>query len=489
MAAVLETSPVRLSPDISTLRAKLPYVNYEPSPLGPDNHAHPHESPLQEQQTLIHDTAPISSRWKTIMPTYGSRHIYDVADFSLWCEETAEFKHPTREQQKWVLRHYRAKEVRFEYPLIIVITDTPPKPLTLTIAGVAALFVPDAPLGTGFSVNTAYASPRVPDPSPVTLKRWMAPTRRDSDLILKSLARLCNIKAINWFGVYCYVELHTGDGRSYGRHSLPGLVAGKTTTYHHSSRGFWDEMKSLSLIRRIDPQEVDVFPPLQDRTNYLLEGNGALQPGVRLASSVNSAETSLDLELATSCGVLLRNSTGQIVVTAANHRMQHSSDVYHPSTATGTKIGTVVERWLAQDVAMVNLIPAVRFSNDRYFQATAPKRLVRSDYVPNGAWCSCDGMSTGVVFLHCHGSRISDIHMEVTNGINIAKVYYSTEKLYSTFGPVGGQLSDGICGAPIVEERSDGSGGGVCGLFRYGNESIAVCPVLDDIIDAGWQLY
>ncbi|GBF59674.1 hypothetical protein TMEN_1450 [Trichophyton mentagrophytes] len=205
--------------------------------------------------------------------------------------------------------------------------DTPPRPLTLTIAGVAALFVPDAPICTGVSVNTAYASPRVPDPSPVILKRWMAPTRRETDLILKSLARLCNVKAINWFGLYCYIELHTDDGRSYKRHSLPGLVAGKTTTYHHSVHRFWDEPENLGLIRRIDSRVSAAISPLQD---------------------------------------------------------------------------------------------------------------------------------------------------------------------YSTFGPVGGRLTDGIRGAPIVKEvssRTADSGGDVCGMFCSGDEFIAMAPVLDDIIEAGWELY
>ncbi|KAM5442804.1 hypothetical protein MferCBS31731_002190 [Microsporum ferrugineum] len=489
MAAPLIASPVRISPDISILRDKLPYVNYETSLLRPDNHAHPHASILQNQQLPMHETNAL--RWRKLMPTYGSRHIHDVAEFSLWCEEKGDFKHPTSEQSAWIMHYYKAKEVRFEYPLIIIITDNPPKPLTLTIAGVAAVFVSDAPLSAGFHVNTAYASPRVPDPSPVFLRKWLAPTKAETDLILMSLAPLCNVKAINWYGYHCYVELHTNDGRSYDRHSLPGRVAGKMTTYHHSDSSFWDDMKPLALTRRIDPQAFTTAPALQDRTNYLLEGSGILQPGVRIASSLDSDnEKSADHELTTSCGIRLRHSSGQVIVTVANHGVQHSQKVSHPSTTNGSKIGDIIERWEAQNVAMVDLIPTVHFSNNQYFQAAAPKRLLRSDQVSNGTWCSCDGMSTGLVFLQCEGARMSDIHMGVTNGINIEKLYYKTEKLYSTFGPIGGQLSEGICGAPIVEEGDmDRPGGGICSTFRFGNEYIAIAPVLDDIIDAGWGLY
>ncbi|EGE07707.1 hypothetical protein TEQG_06690 [Trichophyton equinum CBS 127.97] len=432
---------VRASPDITAMRAQLPYVDYERYSHIPSEE---HARPIRNRAAML-----VSPEWKTLMPTYGSQHIHDAADFSLWCEETAEFKHPTREQQLWVLRHYRAKEVRFEYPLIIVITDTPPRPLTLTIAGVAALFVPDAPICTGVSVNTAYASPRVPDPSPVILKRWMAPTRRETDLILKSLARLCNVKAINWFGLYCYIELHTDDGRSYKRHSLPGLVAGKTTTYHHSVNRFWDEPENLGLIRRIDSRVSAAISPLQDQTDYLRKGSGVLQPGVRIAAGHPDSSTTPSIpELGTSCGVRLRHSTGRLAVTIGS-QAQDCQDIYHPDTANGPKIGTVVERWPSLSIAMVDLDSSLRFSNSGYFQAASPKCLVRSDNVPNGTWCSCDGVSTGLVFLHCQGLRISSIcGKDIEGGGYPREFSYLTEKLYSTFGPVGGRLTDGIRGAP-----------------------------------------
>ncbi|KAF3480580.1 uncharacterized protein GIQ15_05927 [Arthroderma uncinatum] len=477
MEATISSSPARASPDLAILRSRLPYVNYDSSVLRPDNHAHPHQPSC-------------SAPWRTLKPIYGSRHIYDVAEFSLWCEDTAEFKLPTPVQANWVMTYYRAKEVRFEYPVITVVTDTPPNPLTLTIAGVAARFVSDTRLNTCFSVDTAYASPRVPDPVPVQLQKWLAPTKSESDLILASLAPLCNVKGISWYGIYCYVELHTGDGRSYERHSLPGRVAGKTTTYHHSESDFWDEMQSRVLSRRIQRWPSETRPDLQDRTDYLLEGSGVLRPGVCIANSLHpDGTTSADSEQTTSCGIRMRHQNGQVVVTVSNHGVKHCRDVYHPSTVGGSKIGEVVDRWETQDVAMVNLMPGVHFSNNEYFQATAPKHLVKSDHILNGTWCSCDGISTGLIFLQCHGARISDINMGVTGGIQPEKITYRMEKLYSSFGPLDGTLSDGICGAPIVKEGDLDGPGGVCGLFRFGNKEFALSPVLDNIIDAGWALY
>ncbi|EZF39809.1 hypothetical protein H112_06136 [Trichophyton rubrum D6] len=58
--------------------------------------------------------------------------------------------------------------------------------------------------------------------------------------------------------------------------------------------------------------------------------------------------------------------------------------MYHPDTANGSKIGTVIERWPSLSIAMVDLVSSLRFSNSGYFQAASPKCFVRSDNVPNG---------------------------------------------------------------------------------------------------------
>ena len=66
------------------------------------------------------------------------------------------------------------------------------------------------------------------------------------------------------------------------------------------------------------------------------------------------------------------------------------------------------------------------------------------------------------------------------------------EGLYSVYEPVGGDVLDGICGAPIVEEDTSSEekdGGGVCGFFRMAGATMAACPCLDEIIDSSWELY
>ena len=101
-------------------------------------------------------------------------------------------------------------------------------------------------------------------------------------------------------------------------------------------------------------------------------------------------------------------------------------------------------------------------------------------------------MSTGIVFLHCTGAKAAGINLNVTNRTAIETVGFYTERLFCAFGPIGGDAAEGICGAPIVEEEDPAlgiHGGGVYGLYRLGNLELAISPVLDDIVDAGWELY
>ena len=71
-------------------------------------------------------------------------------------------------------------------------------------------------------------------------------------------------------------------------------------------------------------------------------------------------------------------------------------------------------------------------------------------------------------------------------------VDFITERVFSVFGPVGQNPVEGICGAPMVEESCEFQGipgGGVYSFFPYGDEDLAISPVLDDLINEGWELY
>lgn len=139
---------------------------------------------------------------------------------------------------------------------------------------------------------------------------------------------------------------------------------------------------------------------------------------------------------------------------------------------------------------MFKLIDTVQLSNAEYFEATAPTQLLRSSKLADGAWCSADGMSTGLVFFQCVDVRAAGINLLASSGTETLE--FRTERVFDVFGPAGGESAvEGIRGAPIVEEGSPLQGlqgGGVYSFFRFGNSEIAISPVLDDIIDAGWEL-
>lgn len=52
--------------------------------------------------------------------------------------------------------------------------------------------------------------------------------------------------------------------------------------------------------------------------------------------------------------------------------------------------------------------------------------------------------------------------------------------------PTGGTTNYGLCGAPIVDD--DAGDGAVAGFFQLANNEICLSPVLDEIIDGGWDL-
>lgn len=411
----------------------------------------------------------------------------DVAKFSLWDEFSQRFRQPTKDETRWIMDFYKAEEVIFSFPTITIKTKSPPEPLPLTVACVAVQFLPstaDAPLPLPASVTT-YANPRLPDPIKYRLQTWRSPSKNQKQDIITALVKITNVRSVTWLGSRCFVELRP-DGRHHKNHSLPGYVAGKPTVYYYAKGGgLWGRMANRARSRAIDPGDVET--PCQDTTNYLQDGIGQLQPGVRLANSLGSRGPSFaDKELSTTCGVRLKRNT-EVVVTGANHGPVDCDDVYHPSTLGGAKIGEIVHRWPKLGVAMMSLIPAILFTNNQYFQANMPIRLLRSDDLNDGTWCSADGMSTGLVFFQCVGTKASDIEVSTST----RDVVYRTEHVLSVFGPVGKDPVEGICGAPIVEESCPVQGvqGGVASFFHYGNENLAVSPVLDELIDAGWELY
>jgi hypothetical protein len=458
--------------------------------------------------TLSHDSedaVPSSifkrKAWTTIEDGFGSRHVEDTAPFSLWDQKTKDFRSPTKVETGWIFDRYSARGITILWPILIIETEHPPSPLPLTVACVAALFVPppDPPEGENrfpsaygpsfLQVNTSFASPRVPDPiSHYKLEPWKIPSRQQQEHVLEVLSPMMNIKRLNFTWPYIIVELHTDD-RAYGRYSLPGRVAGCTTLYHQSELSYWQDIKNQPRARFIDPQS-----GIHDTTNYLSESSsGSLSPGVGVSAGPSTDQDQADISRSTTAGVLLRNPDGRVRLTVANQGFIESDEVFHPTTH-GLRIGEISERRPAQDIALVNLYPSISFQNHHYFEAQPPRRLFRSDELEHsktGTWFSVDGISTGLLFLFLRGISLYEGRRPSSDPSTVAidRVKWSREHIFQVISPTGGNVSDGVRGAPIVEENPEmGGGGGVAGFFKSVDNEICLSPVLDELVDEGWTL-
>ena len=475
MSSVTTGSP---SP-VKTRGAGALFVNFPPSPI---NHAH---------------SAPRARMWQndTTGHGWGTRHIADRAPFDLWSEEMHEFRLPLTEEKKWIRQTYSAEAIGHFGNFLVLETAISPNPLPLTTGGMPTMFVPIRKPGESlydpFALHhiQAYASPRVKDPiTTFKLSHWIDPSKEQMKEISFALSQLASVKRIIYVWKFTIVELEV-DGRTYDDRSLPGIVAGCTTLYHHSPVPYWP---GISRRRRwIVP---DPSTDVQDVSNYLLFGNQQLRPGIRLSTPCCDNNGQPQVSMSTTAGVFVRNGPS-VRMTCALHGWPNSNEVYHPQARSGQIIGMIKERYDAQDIGLVELDPSIRFTNSSYFDAIPPRRLLTSEDTRNtrGCWYIADGMSTGCVAMMQAGI-IDELPPRPPGPVEIPFTQWEKEKsvyskLYAMIGATGGaaDVADGLCGAPIVEDSAESPGVGGFVQFEDGNYCIAPC--LDQLVADGWSLF
>ncbi len=462
----------RLSP-VAQFKKQLPFQNY------------------LSTQTLAHSQPKTQAKSAWTGPRgYGQRHILDTAPFSLWDTENHDFRPATSLEIQWMISHFKATAIDFQFPVIVIVTSDPPSPLPLTVASVALAFIPPRqPVNATFeariipdvrplSVTTNYAGPRFPtDPLDFTFSKWTEPTELQLKALLAALAVFCNPRRIHILCPHLIIELHVEDDRVYKPHSLPRRIGGFAVFYHHSKESVFGGLSVQGRERLIVPSE-----SVQDTTDYIQTSN-TLCPGVRVESAqATDVGPYAETAISTTAGVLLRDTHGHERITVCNHSFVHSSEVFHPAHS-GTQIGEIDERWKALDIALVKLNPSISFTNNMYFEANVPRRLLRSNEIPMGTFFCVDGMSTGAVFLHVQGISV----YVPKRPADLSGIEHSRMKIYRIFGSNMAQPQPGICGAAIVEDDSD-EGGGVAGFFSEGNSDFALSPCLNELIDRGWAI-
>ena len=467
----------QLSPEVAGLQQRLPYRNY-PSSITV-SHAHPKPA-----------THVPANNW-TGPRGYGARHWLDEAPFSLWDSEKTDFRLPNAFEKNWLITRYNATAIGFQFPIIVIETVSPPQPLPLTVAAVAVSFVPppstpahdttgqrlvplfDArPLG----VTTNYAGPQKPvDPLSFKFRKWTQPSDEELRVLVEQLFTFCNPRMVHVLCPRLIVELHVDDQRVYQPDSLPRRIGGFAVHYHHQADSVFEGLSMRGRERLISPTT-----STEDDSDYLAAFN-ELCPGVRVESAqATDISQSVDLSMHTTAGILVRDNHGHQRLTVSNRGFLHGDEVFHP-TNNGRHIGEIDERFEHLDIALVKLNPSVKFTNATYFEAKRPRRLLRSQEIPDGVFFCVDGMSTGVVFMQAQG---------ISAGIpprppGMTAIEFSMFRIYRGFGALGSVPREGICGAPFVEDDSDE--GGVAGFFVNGNDDFALTPCLDEFIDRSWN--
>ena len=269
-------------------------------------------------------------------------------------------------------------------------------------------------------------------------------------------------------------------GKKYHRHSLPSRAGGISIQYHEASESFWKGSSQMGYKRLVTPIDTVV-----DDSDYLVNNPHEISPGVCLASSL-VLEGSLPTSrwFGTSAGLFLEKAN-KIYVSVANHGFPDSSEVCHPSP-TGRRIGQITDRFPAWDLAFAQLDPSISFSNDQYFAAPKPSRLICVEEIKAGDWFEVDGYSTGRLDMCARGrSYVRPNMLEGIQPIPIPYRDWRVEITYSLFGTIGASIKEGICGAPLVDQE-----GRVAGKFSSVDQSgmWAHTTGLDFFIDSGWSL-
>lgn len=475
---------VRLSPQVQRLQTSSPYVDiYTRATSNPLR-----SGPIVKHLALTTHSHPEPNRWQN-PGGWGARHMNDIAPFTLWDKQERKFRSPEREEQLWILNKFGDGRIGWSGWFMWIETASPPQPVPLTVGCMPVYFV-----GTGESHFEAlprapYPNPRVPDPCPAAL-RWPAmqfPTKEQNIAVLMALKPLADVRAILYLPNWTIVELSYGDGRTYKPMSLPGVVAGRTTLYHHEKEPFYKAMKDQTRVRAIDPQEHmnnnqnQTLP--QDDSNYLR--NASLTPGCRLEWGLGPPGSANEFaNCATTSGVKIRNSRGEDALTVAYHGFQLSTEVYHPR-ATADKIGEVFDTRPELDVALVSLTPAAsaNFTNNCYFQAQPPRMLLEGHQIKQGSWSEMDSMSSGLVSLMAYGTMFEKPKRPPGHP-PIEFRHWRPFTLSSLFGVINTAVSEGVCGAPIVNCDTSGVGG----FFHLFDGTNCVTAHLDDMVAEGWQV-
>ena len=438
--------------------------------------SNPHNDQSQSQSQQPH----LFTTQNTQNPGFGSRHVHDRAPFSLWDYESTTFREPLARELDWMFATYRARAIHVNLPDIIITTNRPPTEIPLTVGGALVRFVPEDMVlpNTAVGFFRPYINSQRGDLLSSPLLLYSIPSHQQCHEIIRLLMLEVDIRAIHFLPPQIIVELDMMSGKKYERHSLPSRAGGISIQFHEAKESFWKGSSQMEYERLITPIDTVV-----DNSDYLSNSPHEISPGVCLASSfVTEGSLPTSRGFSTSAGLLFQKGNNKYI-SVANHGFPDLSEVHHPSP-TGRRIGRITDRFPAWDLAFAQLDPSISFSNDQYFAAPKPTRLITMEEIRAGDWFEVDGYSTGRVDM-CARGRSYYIRPYTPVGAQAIPVPYRVETAYSLFGTIGAPIKGGICGASVVDQV-----GRVAGMFSLVDKSgmWAHTAGLDFFINSGWSL-
>lgn len=453
---------------------KLPHTHPEanqdmrqPNPL---LHAHPEaEQDMSQPNPLLqaHLEAEQDTPQVNLLP---ARHIFLPFDLRTNPDAWSD-----RKNMKLLADMFPGDGVGFDgWCLIYWLKVLPPKPWPKTIAGVPCYFTLDfndhGPIPPMRPAH--WRNPRIgQDIDGQDLSNWDPVFHIIRDYF-KEIEIL--ITEVQYWESFVVIIL---ENRNADMTKLPCRVANIRCNYLYE-----DQMgrPEVPQARRL----LEPMPGNPDESQYDI-----LRPGLRLASSYDPSQPGAYLR--TSAGVLVRDSVGNVFMTAASHGFpsEWGTTVYHPSSTGGRNIGELVMEITHTDVALVKLktnekFVNVTFQNDIMTEPMQLRRFVRTMGIRRGL-VMLDSPDTG--FIDGMLKLSSYTRVPSDDPLEPGQHWISTTWVYTGQG-MSQDLPDGMCGSAIWDE--DGS---VFGFFRYAPKTGVMTDwcagiAADELMDRGYTI-
>ncbi|KAI4120471.1 MAG: hypothetical protein LQ338_006994 [Usnochroma carphineum] len=342
--------------------------------------------------------------------------------------------------------------------LVFTVREVPPRPWPLTVAGLPIMFHSE------FEFQSALL-PGQPGRGPPSLDNLRLRTSTDySRQVLEQAVQVFDdlkqdLFEIYWFGSFWRITVP--DGADFQR--LPRRLGDAQCFYRVES-----ELPAIdqAALRRKPPQGIEY-----DDTNYGVDENALLRPGIMLSSSyfpVTENGQARSRYNTTSSGILVADQYGQIFITVAAHGFQEDGNVYHPNPDTGRIIGQVVKNLRGTDIAIVKLEPGLRYTNETFGSDDNPAGFYINGIAPPYAphLRAFDEVKMNNPFTGSSEGTIMALGAKIIGEEGNRKFIRHDWHMFEN----GDQPVDRSCGAPILDDQDR-----VVGLFRFREPTSNLC--------------